>query len=99
MPARPSLRQVEVADFDVHFEHALSIAQFFLKGFRMFVPLQQRDGKPLVYVNTDHIRWIAGEGEVGARVAFSDGSHELAIDKSSADKLLGKLEISVYKAR
>jgi hypothetical protein len=65
----------------------------------MFVPLQQRDGKALVFVNTDHIRLILGEGDVGARVAFADGSHELAIDKASADKLLGKLEISVYKAR
>jgi hypothetical protein len=67
----------------------------------MFVPLQQRDGKTLVYVNTDHIRLIVDEGEVGSRVAFAEGSdsRDLAIDKASADKLLGKLEISTYKAR
>ncbi|MCE9527611.1 MAG: hypothetical protein K8R36_16340 [Planctomycetales bacterium] len=67
----------------------------------MFVPLQPRDGKTLVYVNTDHIRLIVDEGEAGARVAFAEGSgsSDLAIDKTSAAKLLGKLEVSTYKAR
>ena len=67
----------------------------------MFVPLQQRDGKTLVYVNTDHIRLIVDEGEAGARIAFGadSGSSDLAIDKPSAAKLLGKLEVSTYKAR
>lgn len=67
----------------------------------MFVPVQQRDGKALAFVNTDHIRLIVSEGEAGARVAFAEGgdSRDLAIDKASADKLLGKLEISTYKAR
>lgn len=67
----------------------------------MFVPVQQRDGKTRLFVNTDHIRSIFDEGEVGVRIAFAgdNGSSDLAIDKVSADKLLGKLEISVYKAR
>ena len=51
--------------------------------------------------NTDHIRLIFGEGEVGARIAFAanDGSSDLTIDETSAAKLLGKLEVSTYKAR
>ena len=67
----------------------------------MFVPVQQRDGKTLVFVNTDHIRLIFDEGEVGARIAFAadNGSSDLAIDKMSTAKLLGKLEIAAYKAR
>ncbi len=67
----------------------------------MFVPLHQRDGKTLVFVNTDHIRSIYDEGEMGVRIAFAgdNRSSDLAVDKTSADKLLGKLEISVYKAR
>ena len=67
----------------------------------MFVPVQQRDGKTLVFVNTDHIRLIFDEGEVGARIAFAadSGSSDLTIDKASAAKLLGKLEVSAYKAR
>jgi hypothetical protein len=66
----------------------------------MFVPLQPRDGKTLIYVNTDHIRLIVDEGEVGALITFAEGSgSDLAIDKTSAAKLLGKLEIATYKAR
>jgi hypothetical protein len=66
----------------------------------MFVPVQQRDGQTLVFVNTNHICLIYDEGEVGARIAFAAiGSSDLAIDKTSAAKLLGKLEVSTYKAR
>ena len=66
----------------------------------MFVPVQQRDGKTLVFVNTDYVRLILDEGEVGARITFAaDSGSDLAIDKASAAKLLGKLEVSTYKAR
>lgn len=65
----------------------------------MFVPVQQRDGQALVYVNTDHIRVISDEGEAGARITFANGGSDLTIDKTSTAKLLGKLEVTTYKAR